>query len=214
MKKRGSRQAYETMLFADRHKARVEGIVFVDPSIPGQASRLKRVAPEASTTNDRFLAAFVAQRRACADALEQQPGRAPDCTQYGSEVPPAVSSKLARLDRSAARMRTTASLLENVTRDTRLAINAKRDYGAIPLIVLSASRSFVAPEGASDEARADIAREQEEVSKGHMELAALSSSGERRQVDDAGHYLQLEHPDIVVSAVIDVVTKARARHNR
>jgi pimeloyl-ACP methyl ester carboxylesterase len=206
--------AYETMLFADRHKATVVGIVLVDPSIPDQVSRLRRVAPEASTTNDRFLSTFVSQRRACADALDQQPDRAPDCTQYGPEVPPAVSSRLARLDRSATRMRTTASLLENFPKDTRLVINAERDYGSIPLTILSASRSFVAPEGASTTVRAEIAREQEELSKGHLELASLSRAGERRQVSDAGHYLQLERPDVVISAVIDVVSKARVKGNR
>ena len=206
--------AYEAMLFADRHKATVVGIVFVDPSIPDQVSRLNRVAPEAALANDKFLSKFVAQRRACADALDQQPNSAPGCTQYGVEVPPSVSNALIRLDRSAARMRTTASLLENFTRDTKLAVNPDRNYGSTPLIVLSASGSFVAPEGASAAARMEVAREQEELAKGHVELASLSSAGERRQVSDAGHYLQLEQPDVVASAVIDVVIKARARNNR
>lgn len=198
--------AYEALLFADRNKTSVAGIVLVDPSIPDQAAGLLRIAPNAAHANDAFLATFVSQRRTCADVLERQPAVAPGCTQYGPELPPSVSSALARLDRSPGRIRTTASLLENFTRDTKLVINNKRNYGSTPLIVLSASTSFVALEGAANAAR-EVPREQEELAKGHVELAALSRRGERIVVGDAGHYLQLEHLDVVTAAVIEVVTK-------
>jgi len=111
-------------------------------------------------------------------------------------------------------MRTTASLLDNIKKDTRVAVNRERQYGSIPLIVLSVSNSFVAPEGASAATREEVSREQAELAKGHIELAALSRSGERRVVKEAGHYLQLEHPDIVAAAVLEVVTKARKQANR
>ncbi len=206
--------SYETLIFPDRNKSAVSGIVLVDPSISDQSSRLARVAPETARTNDSSLASFVSQRRACADMLDQQPAKAPSCTQYGEEMPPSVSTALARLDRSAARMRTTASLLDNIKKDTRVAVNRERQYGSIPLIVLSVSNSFVAPEGASAATREEVSREQAELAKGHIELAALSRSGERRVVKEAGHYLQLEHPDIVAAAVLEVVTKARKQANR
>lgn len=201
--------SYEALIFADRHKSAVSGIVLVDPSIPDQSSRLARVAPEATRTNEKSLASFISQRRACADMLDQNPTDAPACVQYGEEMPPSVSRALARLDRSAARMRTTASLLDNITNDTRIAVDRERQYGSIPLIVLSASNSFVAPEGASAATREEVSREQGELAKGHIELAALSRSGKRRIVKDAGHYIQLEHPDIVTSAVLEVVAQAR-----
>ena len=38
--------AYEGLIFADRNKSAVAGIVLVDPSIPDQSARLARVAPE------------------------------------------------------------------------------------------------------------------------------------------------------------------------
>jgi pimeloyl-ACP methyl ester carboxylesterase len=206
--------AYEALIFADRNKSAVTGIVLVDPSIPDQSARLARVAPETTRTNDSSLASFISQRRACADMLDRRPTDAPACTQYGGEIPSSVSSALARLDRSPARMRTTASLLDNITNDTRLAVNHGRQYGSTPLIILSASNSFVAPEGASAATRMEVNRKQEELAKGHVELAALSRRGEHRLVGDAGHYLQLEHPDIVAAAVIEVVTQARKQTNR
>ena len=206
--------AYEALLFADQNASAVAGMVLVDPSIPDQSARLIRVAPETTRVNDSSLSSFISQRRACADALDRRPSDAPACTQYGGEMPSSVSSALARLDRSPARMRTTASLLDNITNDTRLAVNQGRQYGSTPLIILSASNSFVAPEGASAATRMEVNRKQEELAKGHVELAALSRRGERRLVGDAGHYLQLEHPDIVVAAVIEVVTQARKQTNR
>ena len=206
--------AYEALIFADRNKAAVAGFVLVDPSIPNQSARLARVAPDTTRTNDSSLASFISQRRARADMLDHRPTDAPACTQYGGEMPSSVSSALARLDRNAARMRTTASLLDNITNDTRLAVNQGRQYGSTPLIILSASNSFVAPEGASAATRMEVSREQHELAKGHFELAALSRRGERRVVGDAGHYLQLEHPDIVTAAVMEVVAQARKQTNR
>lgn len=206
--------AYEALIFADRNRSTTSGILLVDPSIPNQSQRLTRVAPETTRTNDGSLASFISQRRACADMLDQQPAKAPSCTQYGQEMPRSVSRALAQLDRSAARMRTTASLLDNIEKDTLIAVNRERHYGSIPLIVLSASNSFVAPEGASAATREEVSREQEELAKGHIELAALSHLGERRVVEGAGHYLQLEQPDIVTAAVLEVVTQARRQANR
>ena len=206
--------AYETMIFSDRHKSAVVGIVFVDPSIPNQSARLAHVAPGATRTSNSSLASFVSQRRACADMLDRRPMNAPACTQYGGEVPPSVSSALARLDRNANRMRTTASLLDNIATDARIVINGERQYGSTPLIVLSASNSFVAPEGASATMRMEVHQEQDELAKGHIELASLSLRGERRIIGDAGHYLQLEHPDIVAAAVMEVVDQAREQPKR
>lgn len=201
--------AYEALLFADQNAPAVAGMVLVDPSIPDQSARLIRVAPETTRVNDSSLSSFISQRRACADALDRRPSDAPACTQYGEEMPASVSSALARMDRSPAPIRTTASLLENITKDTTLAVNGERNYGSMPMIILSASNSFVAPQGASGATRLSISREQDELTKGHIELAALSLRGERRFVSDAGHYLQLEHPDIVTAAVIDVINQAR-----
>jgi pimeloyl-ACP methyl ester carboxylesterase len=198
----------EALLFADRNKAAVAGMVLVDPSIPDATARLARVAPTLGQTEARPSPA-VAYFNACADALERRPADAPSCTFYDANVPRSVFVTLSDMDRSPARIRTRASLFENMPKDMTLAIDAKRDYGTMPLIVLSAGKSIASPQGASAAAQADSGHLRTEWTKGQTELAALSRRGEQRLVPESDHYIQLRRPDLVIAAVNQILAEAR-----
>jgi pimeloyl-ACP methyl ester carboxylesterase len=43
----------------------------------------------------------------------------------------------------------------------------------------------------------------------HAEMAALSTAGEQRHIPGAGHYIQRDNPEAVLTAIADVVAKAR-----
>jgi pimeloyl-ACP methyl ester carboxylesterase len=104
-----------------------------------------------------------------------------------------------------------ASFNRNGTRSSNLAINSDRDYGALPLIVLSAEWEppwifALMPASMTDDAKAGHAN----ISRGHEALADLSSKGKLQLVANAGHYIQLDQPQVVIDAVSAVVEEARA----
>ena len=85
----------------------------------------------------------------------------------------------------------------------------------MPLVVLSAPRQVELPPGLTPERRALLHAEAQAAfaddSKGHEELAALSSIGVRRLVPNVGHFIQSDNPDVVIEAIGAVVEAARSR---
>jgi len=77
--------------------------------------------------------------------------------------------------------------------------------GDLPLVVLTAGQRFRMP-GLSGEAQ-NAFHDTRFVLQ--AELAKLSENSEQRVSPRAGHYIQLDDPDAVVSAIVDVVTAAR-----
>jgi pimeloyl-ACP methyl ester carboxylesterase len=43
----------------------------------------------------------------------------------------------------------------------------------------------------------------------HDEIAALSTRGERRTVEGAGHFIPFDKPDAVIAAIEEVIAVAR-----
>ncbi|MEB0136815.1 hypothetical protein QN362_15870 [Actimicrobium sp. CCC2.4] len=48
----------------------------------------------------------------------------------------------------------------------------------------------------------------------HRELAAMSASGRQHTIANAGHYIQLDRPDVVIDAIAEVMRAARAPPSR
>ncbi|MGH8260156.1 MAG: alpha/beta fold hydrolase [Steroidobacteraceae bacterium] len=85
-------------------------------------------------------------------------------------------------------------------------IRSARPLGAIPLIVLSRSPRAVRPPGLP----AEIAGPMEAIwSELQQELASLSSRGRRIVAAHGGHNLQLDEPQLVADAILDLVRGAR-----
>lgn len=80
--------------------------------------------------------------------------------------------------------------------------------GPIPTIVLS---STLAPKGETPAARANAARMQDEI-------AADFPNSRHVRVEDSGHYIQRDHPQVVVDAIRELAgcrdTEARSIHGR
>ena len=147
--------AYESLLLKDWAPKAVVGMVLVDPSIPGQADRLNKVAHKPPIPDNRTLS-------------------------------PLVMS-------------------------TRLVVDPNRNYGNMPMIVLTSTKVPELPPGTPDaaSARATFAAMDAEMHRGHAELAALSSRGVQRLVPDSGHYIQLDQPDAVIGAIEEVISATR-----
>lgn len=213
---------YESLIFADRHRNEVTGMVLVDPGIPDQFARYERTAPEFAKEGKAALVQQVASVRQCARVVrsEELTAASPDATRCRRMiVRPAFSSALAAalLDwwRDPALFETRASHFENTDLGSRPAVNPARNYGSMPLVVLSAPRQVDLPPGLTPERQAVLRAEAQAAfaddSKGHEELAALSSIGIRRLVPNVGHFIQADNPDVVVEAIAGVVEAARRR---
>ena len=85
---------------------------------------------------------------------------------------------------------------------------AQRSFDATPVVVLTRDPDGPHPPGVSEER---IRASEAEWMAGHDRLAARSTRGRNTVVPGAGHMIQIEKPDAVVSAVTEVVQEARRR---
>jgi pimeloyl-ACP methyl ester carboxylesterase len=83
---------------------------------------------------------------------------------------------------------------------------ARLPLGDMPLIVLTAGRMAPRPGEtvAAAEARHEVWRTM------HQEIAALSTRGEQRTVEGAGHMIPTERPEVVIGAIEEVLALAQA----
>jgi pimeloyl-ACP methyl ester carboxylesterase len=205
--------SYESLLFTDRHRGDVVGMVLVDPSIPDQWTRFARVAPafDLSVLEQGGTAAM----RKCAADLRSgavAPGR-PDplgCLRpFPPAFPAALREALAPL-RTPEKLETMASINSTLAASAALAVNPRRTYGDMPLIVLTATNMGPPPAGASAQFAAQMPRVAEEIDRGHDELAALSTRGVNARVPGATHAIQQVRPQVVIDAIEAVIAKARS----
>jgi pimeloyl-ACP methyl ester carboxylesterase len=206
--------AYESLMFTDRHRNEVAGMVLIDPSFPGQFGA-DPAESQGSVQSDPE-AARAAHLRKCAANIRNG-ALAPDtddpdkCVAFPLVIPAVMTEALKEKTLgSPLQYETQASFNSNGAESSRLVLDPSRDYGAMPLIVLSALWEPRIPRFILDVISPELAPEHERIDRGHQALAALSTQGVRRMVSDAGHYIQKDQPQAVVDAVAAVVAEARA----
>ena len=212
--------AYEALRFTDLHRRSVVGMVLVDPAIPDQSAVEERIAPQFATIM-RSNAAQAAKQDCAAEladgTIKQGDPRFEQCT-AATAVPavfPRLKAAIAQLNANPARLLTQVSTeKEFVTDDPREVVNAQRGYGNMPLIVLTAGLdessilSSLPPRTPAELAplRMQIAlflRNGWEA--GHDAYAALSTRGRNQLVQDSGHNIPVNKPEVVISAVSAVL---------
>lgn len=213
--------AYPSLLLADREPSRVVGMVLVDPSIPDQTAIFDRVTP-AQNAYLKALPGPVPFLEKCTAALRSgavHPGGPdPDGCLRPADWPPSWPAEFrAALNKSfvgatpettAAALSTIASNMKSGDEDAKIVINPKRNYGNMPLVVLTADQ-FRAPPDYSDTAKAEIPAFTAEWRRGHDAYAALSTRGVNRIVPGTTHDMPDEAPQVVINAIDEVVREAR-----
>ena len=206
---------FESMRFAERYPERVAGMVLVDSTVPDQDRLTREAAPALRLYWEPVEAESATAIRRCIADLERGVLTAdtadPDhCFEYPADHPPALAAALRRLDADPARLATQLSLLDYYWSGeaSLFMIDPRRDYGALPLIVLTAGER-VAVEGMPAEAIAQFPSQTAAWNRSHDALAALSSRGENRIVAGASHSIQRRRPEVVIEAVREVVEAAR-----
>ena len=212
---------WESLLLADREPSKVVGMVLVDPSFPDQDERLRRAAPELMAWDRSHPPPFIPLLEKCAAALRagtvRYGGPDPDgCLrrQWPPSYPPRLRAALDKAQAQAA-PDSIAAAMEGMTAGGRLNdLNSKitlkpdRNYGNMPLIVLSA-RDNQGPPGVPPDLKAEVALAQAEGRRGGEEIAALSTRGVDRIVPDTPHDISSARPQVVIDAIDDVVDQAR-----
>jgi len=201
---------YESLLFADRHPRQVLGMVLIDPALPDQDRRARLVAPKYAafmSEDTDWSAAFL---KKCAAELRSgvlRIGSAdPDkCFDYSPSFPPELTAALIRLDNNPARLMTQASSFEQFAHSTQIVVNPERNYGSIPIRVLSASDPL--PDTPADALAARPPYLAEKM-RAHAAMAALSTDGIDKIVATS-HEIQNLKPEVVISTVGEVIDKAR-----
>ena len=197
--------ALDMRLFASLHAKDAAGLVLVDPASEHQAQRMG-----AGGRTDPMLAKLMA----CAEAAEA--GKLVAGTPEDARCAPPPRATLAEPARARliailhnpAYHRAIASEYENIaTRDSDQIDAARRPLGDLPLIVLTAETTGLAP-GMSPEQAAAVSGMWRRM---HDETAALSRRGENRVVMGSGHLMQVDKPQVVIDAVNEVVGLARKR---
>jgi len=209
--------AYESLLFTDRHRDEVAGMVLVDPSFPGQFGPDSSEPPGARGSDPASDGA--AHLRKCAASIRRgeldRDTPDPDkCLAFPLVMPPVLTEALAsKTLGSPLQYETQASFNSNGAESSRLAIDPNRDYGVMPLIVLSAAWEPRIPRVILQALSPELGLGHERIDRGHQALAALSASGVHQRVHDTGHYIQKDQPQVVIDAVETVVAEARAAGN-
>jgi pimeloyl-ACP methyl ester carboxylesterase len=207
---------YETLLFKDQNPRAVVGMVLVDPSIPDQHSRLAKLAPAFTATLDHFMAGNVAVYDRCLAGLKSGKLKlgSPDpdgCLSYPPDYPPELTKALATRDTNPLRFTASRSLTENFEADAELVVRAHRNYGDMPLIVLTATKDQKLPPNVPAPSEDQMTAFHAEWQRGHDQIAALSSRGVNRRVPNSTHYIQYDQPEAVIDAVNEVVRMARSK---
>ena len=191
-------------LFTDRHPDKVSGMVLVDPSFVHQVAVYEAATPAyiPSARNQ------VATLHSCIDRVRAgapAPGTPAyhDCIgEPDPDLPPTVVRALvARTTSDSFRM--ILSELEEFSGASSDEVDAaRRSYGDMPLIVLTAGD----PGGTDPDTRtrAGIWIQM------HDRMASLSSRGVNRTVAGSTHHIQLVRPQAVIDAVNEVVAEARS----
>ena len=153
--------------------------------------------------------------RNCAAAIRE--GRAklggPDpenCFAYPPVFPPELARAFGEKVSNPVQYETMYSFLSSFDEDSKIVINPARNYGDMPLVVLTATASTPQPPHAPAEFLAALASWELEWSRGHDELAALSTRGVNARVPGTNHNIQGTKPQVVIDAVEAVVAEARS----
>ncbi len=206
-------------LYADRYLSEVAGMVLVDPTPPYVYRREASVAPavmqltraQKESTRACYSAAASGQlepgNKAYGDCLGTPAQERTACVKDGPALCAFDKVQVAH-QRSQWFWYDSLSEMDSVEdADSAEARQAQRNYGALPLIVLTAADTFKLP--GMPEAQQIAAWKMWNAM--HDEIARHSSLGVNVVVHDSGHYIQLERPAAVLSAVNEVIDQARAR---
>ena len=199
-------------LFAARYPSEVAGLVLVDPSHEDLGRDIGALDPESDRRHWRYVEEL-------GECLQADPSE----FVAGSKLfalcvagaGPRYSDKInaVEIERGTqpARVRAWISEMTHVWAESADQVRrSSRDLGDIPIVVLTKEPS---PPAGTETPELRAAKNAVWL-RLHEEIAAMSSRGRRLTVENSGHYIQLDRPDVVVSAIREVVYSSRCVRSR
>jgi len=197
-------------LYADTHLADVAGLVLVDPTHEDQLTRNEQVDPGRTAGRPGYLAKLEACLSAKPSDFVEGSDLYKTCI-LGDPDPrfsEALNSVELEHDKRRGTMSAWVSENENVYSVSSDQVRAaRRGLGDIPIIVL---RREPSPRQGNETQELHHALDQVKTELS-AETAGLSTHGTVRIVQNTGHYVQLDQPDEVVGAILDVVRSASSK---
>jgi pimeloyl-ACP methyl ester carboxylesterase len=197
-------------LYAETHLAEVAGLVLVDATEEDVYTRNEQVDPGRHAGRPALLAKF----ESCLDAKPSDFVEGSDLYKMcvSGEPEPRFSEALNAIAIEQYKRRATMSAWvsenENVYSVSADEVRAaRRSLGDIPMILLRREPSPLqanepqAQHDAFEKVKADVS----------AETAGLSTRGTVRIVKNTDHYIQLDQPDAVTAAILEVVRSARTK---
>jgi pimeloyl-ACP methyl ester carboxylesterase len=216
--------SYDSLMFTDREPDSVAGMVLVDPSYPGQFAVFRRIAPRTIAWVESQAQPLIDLFRICAADLRGGKVWKGTDDPRGCLKPPWPPGFPPDLSDAVMKSRATAGPesyanyfdaqiafqgMRALETDSPLAINPRRDYGNMPLIVLTAGVKDSLPPTAPRETLVESDARDTTWRSAHTALAALSRRGVSRVVEGSAHSIQQLEPQAVIDAVNEVVDQAR-----
>lgn len=195
--------SFETMVFAERQRSSVVGVVLVDPSYPGQMAEFAKASPRFfGEAVPAMMSAEMENWRGCVMELSNNLPDKPFCELSNQPshpfYAPVEAVNQARMA-DAASLQNQLSLMEQVlTTDTEQVARALTDFGDIPIIVLTAGVSLP-PDFVDEQPAAHAA-----WMAMHDRYADLSDRGVNRLIEGSEHYIFWTHPEAVIGAVGEI----------
>lgn len=201
--------AMNAKLFAATHPSNVAGLVLVDPSHEDMGSALFALDPPSHLQNKKYLSDLKRCLSADQPTLIADPKLNALCVAQAS---PRYSQQINAIERlrATAPSRVAAWISEMTliwTTSAAQVRSAKRNFGDMPLVLLSKSPTQPAP----GESIALRTQKNLVLSKQREQTVARSSRGRQVLVRDSGHYIQLDQPKAVIDAVLQVIWESGAK---
>ena len=196
---------YNVRLFAASFPSDVAGMVLVDAGHEDERSRAPQEAQALDTAQMQLYGVLRAVAPLGALRLVSELGLDPLAEGLVAKLPSEVQPVWNALACRTGYV-TTLYAEWSVLEDSEAQVRASGPVGDIPLVVLSSSTVdlWAMPPGYP----------LDELVALHMDLqrklAALAPDSTHIVVEDSGHYIQLDQPQVVVDAILDVVEAARA----
>ena len=194
--------------FASKFPTEVVGMVLVDPSAEDYFDQMNKQHPQ---WHQQRLLARLSVLGDC--ALGARTGFIPESALYKKCInppDPRMSEAINAAHLTAylrpgfqnAQRSEESNLLLGVSADQVRAV--RKRFADMPLVVLSRAASATPPQ--STETQQERDNDYRDWLANHQAIADLSSRGMHKVVENSGHYIQVDQPQAVIDAIVDVLT--------
>jgi pimeloyl-ACP methyl ester carboxylesterase len=196
-------------LYVETYLSEVAGLVFVDPSHEDLGKGAWAIDPESQKTYAPYMEALHRCLEASPDDFVAGSELIENCGPFPDpHYSAAINAVEMQLGKQHGRLQARVSEQENVWFTSADQVRAAyRPLGDIPIIVLTHAASARGP--AETQEQRD-AKNQLWIDL-HDQIAAMSTRGKRLTVDNAGHYIQMDQPQVVIDSILEIV---RTTHGR